>query len=413
MIIQLKRFWSSLSPDLRWILFAIFLSGIAEGLSVNFHTLYIQYLKAKPEEIGATLGVAGIATIFVYIPSGMLADRGRRKLIILVAWASTVVTFTWLALAPDWRWAIPGFMLYTLGSFARPAFSAQIAASDRSGNLNRTFALTATSWSLGSLLAPALGGWIGEHFGLRIVFASSGVVYFFSTLALLPISSQAASTVRPSEVRLGRILTNRPFLWLIVVLMLAMFAINLGILLAPNYLRDVKGLNVQHIGTLGTLAALGGMVVTLSLGRMRAERRTPLLGVQLAGLLALVLLLASPVARGGALPLLAILAYFFRGGTDAIWVVMSGRVSQWLPPEILSLGFGFRDTAVRLALTFAPLAAGQLYGVNPELPLYVSLALTGATMLLTLTLPNHRPVLTADSPPGEAPHSTRATHSSA
>lgn len=409
MIIQFKRFWNSLSPDLRWILLAIFLSGIAEGLTANFHTLYLQYLKAKPQEIGATLGIAGVATIFVYIPIGMLADRGRRKLIILVAWVSTVVTFTWLALAPDWRWAIPGFMLYTFSSFARPAFSAQIATSDRGGNLNRTFSLTLTSFSLGSLLAPALGGWIGEHFGLRIVFASTGLVYLCSTLALLPISSQAASTVRPSVVRLGRILTDRPFLWLIVVLMLNVFAINLGILLAPNYMQDVKGLNLPQIGTLGTFAALGGIVVTLSLGRIRAERRTPLLAVQLAGLLALVFLLASPVARGGALPLLAVLAYFFRGGTDAIWLVMSGRLGQRLSPEILSMGFAFRDTAVRLALTFAPLAAGQLYGVNPELPLYVSLALTGATMLLTLTLPNHRPVLNADSPQVETPQAESVT----
>ena len=62
MIIQFKRFWNSLSPDLRWILLAIFLSGIAEGLTANFHTLYLQYLKAKPQEIGATLGIAGVAT---------------------------------------------------------------------------------------------------------------------------------------------------------------------------------------------------------------------------------------------------------------------------------------------------------------------------------------------------------------
>ncbi len=396
MTLQLKRLWGSLSPDLRWIMLAIFLSGIAEGLTVNFHTLYIQYLKAKPAEIGLTLGVAGIATIFIYIPSGMLADRGRRKLIILVAWISSVITFIWLAFAPDWRWAIPGFMLYIFGSVARPAFSAQIAASDRSGNLSRIFSLTATCWTFGSLLSPALGGWIGEHFGLRILFASTGVVYFFSTLALLPISGQAPATLRPRAVRLDRILTNQPFLWLIVVLMLATFATNLGLLLAPNYLQAVKGLSTQHIGTLGTVAAIGGMVMTLSIGQLRAERRTPLLSVQLAGVLSLILLLASPVATDGGLPLLPVLAYFFRGGTDAIWVVISGRVSQWLPPEILSLGFGFRDTAVRVGLTLAPLVAGQLYGLHAEWPLYASLALTGASMLLILTLPNQRPRLEAD-----------------
>lgn len=97
------RFYLSLSPDLRWIALAIFLSGVAEGLSLNFHTLYVRELGASPEQIGLTIGAAGLVTIFVYIPAGYLADRWRRKPIILAAWVSTVITFVWLAMAQDWR----------------------------------------------------------------------------------------------------------------------------------------------------------------------------------------------------------------------------------------------------------------------------------------------------------------------
>jgi predicted MFS family arabinose efflux permease len=294
-------------------------------------------------------------------------------------------------------------MLYTLGSFSRPAFSAHIAATDKSGNISRAFAITSLSWSIGSIFAPVAGGWVGEHFGLRAVFACSGVAYFFSTLALLPLTDQPPATRHSREVRLSRLLSDRLYLQQVVIIMLIMFSLYLGIVLAPNYLREVKRLSVQQIGELGTVASLGLMGFTIWLGRLPAERRTPLMVVQLAALILLLLILNSPAAVGGALPLIFVVAYVFRGGADAVWTPISSRLSLWLPPDILSLGFSLRDTAVRIALTVAPLAAGQLYALNPTYPLYAGMAAIGLTMLLTLTLPRHRPQAKSVAEPAESP----------
>ncbi|MGQ0602576.1 MAG: MFS transporter [Anaerolineales bacterium] len=395
---SLLRYWLSLSRDLRWITVAIFLSGVAEGLSLNFHTLYVQRLGATPEQIGLTFGAAGLVTIFIYVPAGLLADRWRRKPIILAAWFSTILTFIWLSLAPDWRWAIPGFMLYALGSFSRPAFSAYLAGTEDARHVTRAFAVTSVSWSLGSIAAPAIGGWIGEQFGLPTVFAASGVVYTLSTLALFPISNPPPAAARPQDVHLGRLFQQRPFLWQVFILMLIMFALNVSVVLAPNYLREVKGLTVQQVGTLGTVASLGLVALTIGVGRFAPEKRAPLFAIQATLLIAVLLLWLSPASVGGALPGLIVVAYLFRGGADAIWTPMSSRLSLWLPAEILSLGFSFRDTAVRTALTLAPLVAGWLYAIDPALPLYVGLIATTLTMTLTFTLPNYRPQTTATTP---------------
>ncbi|MBL8056589.1 MAG: MFS transporter [Anaerolineales bacterium] len=385
------RFWSSLSPDLRWITIAIFFSGVAEGLSFGFQTLYVQWLGATPAQIGLVFGAAGLVTIAVYVPAGWLADRWRRKPIILAAWLSTLVTFTWLALAPDWRWAVPGFMLYALGSFSRPAFSAYIAAGEGARGAQRAFAITSIAWSLGNILAPALGGWIGEHFGLRLVFALSGVVYIISTLALLPLSNPASAGHLSGGSRFRRLFANRQFLWQVFAFMLIVFAMNLGMILAPNYLQAVKGISVEQVGLLGTAAAVGLVVLNYSLGRVRPERRSPLILLQLAIAAALGLLLLAPPAIAGQLPALIIAAYLLRSAMDGIWTPMSGRLSLWLPPEILSLGFSLRDTGVRVAMTLAPLAAGRLYALDPALPLQIGLGALAVTVLLTLTLPNYRP----------------------
>lgn len=385
------RFWSSLSPDLRWISLAIFLSGVAEGLSFGFQTLYVQWLGATPAQIGLVFGAAGLVTIAVYVPAGWLADRWRRKPIILAAWLSTLVTFTWLALAPDWRWAVPGFMLYALGSFSRPAFSAYLAAGEGARGAQRAFAVTSIAWSLGNILAPALGGWIGEHFGLRVVFALSGVVYVFSTLAIVPLSNPPSAGRTAGGSRFRRLFANRWFLWQVFAFMLIVFAMNLGVILAPNYLQAVKGVSVEQVGLLGTVAAVGLVGLNYALSRIRPERRSPLAILQLATAAALALLLIAPPLAAGQLPLLIGLAFLLRSAVDGIWTPMSGRLSLWLPPEILSLGFSLRDTGVRVAMTLAPLVAGRLYAADPALPLQVGLGALAVTVLVTLTLPNHLP----------------------
>lgn len=395
----LMRFWRSLSPDLRWITIAIFLSGVAEGLSTGFQTLYVQWLGATPAQIGLVFGVSGLVTIAVYVPAGWLADRWRRKPIILAAWGSTLVTFAWLTWAPDWRWAVPGFMLYALGSFSRPAFSAFIAAGEGPRGAQRAFAVTSIAWSLGNILAPAAGGWLGGHFGLRAPFALSGIVYVFSTLALLPLSNPASAGRHSGGNRFRLLFANKLFLWQVFAFMLIAFALNLGVILAPNYLQAVKGLSVEQVGVLGTIAALGLVGLNSGLGRLRPERRTPLVVLQIATAAALGLLLISPPAVAGQLPALVILAYLLRSSVDGVWTPMSGRLSLWLPPEILSLGFSLRDTGIRVALTLAPLAAGRLYALDPALPLYAGLGALAVTGALTLTLPNYRPAVSETDAP--------------
>ncbi len=376
------RLWASLSRDQRWIILAVFLAGVAEGLWLNLQALYLEYLGASPEQVGAALGLANVVVIFVYLPAGMLADRGRRKLILLTAWAITVGALILMGLAPDWRWAVPGLMLFLLASFARPAFSAQIAASDISGNASRAFAISSISYSVGALLSPAAGGWIGEIWGLRTVYFVSAVSYFLSMLCFVPLRETAGRGPR-TAMPIRQLATDRRFLWQIAVVMLITFSLYLGVTLMPNYLQAVKGLRLDEVGQLGTVSAAGMLALTAWLGSLPAMRRRALLIAQGTVFAALALLLAAPA---GLSPML-VAAALLRGGVDATWAPIAGRLSAWLPPEALSVGFAFRDTAVRIGLTLAPVTAGLLYAVDPAWPLFAGLAALGVTAALTLTLP--------------------------
>jgi MFS family permease len=270
------------------------------------------------------------------------------------------VAVLFIGLAPDWRWLIPAFALHLLSSFSRPAASAHVAATDISDNPSRTFAFLWTGFSLGSLLSPTLGGWIAETWGLRTVFFVAAAVGVVST-ALLAGLKDASAPLHHHQRRagLGELLHDGPFMWQMVLMLTIVFALELGTVLAPNYLRDVKGLSLRAIGQLGSLASLGMFALTIVLGYMRNDRRRPLLlnqGLVLGGLLCLLL------APGGwAYHPLLLASYFFRGGSRAIVPLTRGRLSGWLPPEALSVGFGLVDTAAQTATLLAPLAAGYLF----------------------------------------------------
>ena len=369
----------------QWCFFWAFLTwGFGLGLWINLQPLYLQQLGANPKQVGAALSLAGLAAVFLYIPAGLLADRGRHKQMIVAGWIVGTLAVLGIAAAPDWRWAIPGFSLYLLSSFARPATSSFITAVDRSGNLSRSFAILSSGFSIGHILSPAIGGWVAENFGLRAVFLCATVVCVISTFAVL----QLRDLPLPAPARRGQsreLMQDRGFLWQVFVLLIIFFALDLGVILLPNYLQDVKGLSLEQIGQLGSLSALGMFIFMLALGSMRSERRKSLLLTQLVVALSLLLFLAAPAGAGAFQPVL-LLAMLLRGADKAAWPITRGRLSRWLQPRVLSLGFGVLDTASQIALTLSPLAAGLLYARDPELPLFAGAAVLAAAMLLTLTL---------------------------
>jgi predicted MFS family arabinose efflux permease len=369
-----------LNRDQRRMQVSGLLWGFGISLFLYIQPLYIASLGASPAQIVLVLGLSGGLVTFLYIPIGLWADRRGRKPVILAGWGLGAAATFAIALAPDWRWLIPAMSVYMLSNFAMPAFHGYIAASDRGGNLSRTMAVIAAGSSIGSIVSPALGGWIGEQFGLRAVYLCAAVAFTLSTLALWGLTDQPAErhVVTGSPVQL---LSNRSFLWQVLFILLLFFAIDLGQVMMPKFLEDVRGLSVGQIGWLGTAGSLGVVLFSLVLGHLPVERREALLLGQLLALTAGVLVLRTP------LPAFILLAYFVHGNNRVVRPLVIGRLARNLDSTTMSFGYGFYETAMRLGLAMSPLVAGLLYARQPTWPLYAGVAGLSLTMLLTFTLP--------------------------
>lgn len=376
---------------------AMFLWGFGMGMFIFIQPLFIESLGATTSQVGFALAAGGLLVTAVYIPIGLWADRRGRRITILLGWWLASFATILMALAPDWRWLIPALVMYQLANFAMPAFNGYVAAESAGRNLSGTLAFITSGAAIGRVISPAIGGWLGEQLGFRAVYLIAGAFFVLSSLVMGLISDRPAEPAPGLRPPARQLFFSRAFVWQIVFIFLLFFALELGQILMPKYLQEVRQLGLAQIGWLGTVGSLGVVVLSLTFGQLPETRRWALVLCQLVALAASVLLLSSAL-----LPVI-ILAYFIHGGNWVVRPIVIGRLARTLHPDMLSFGYGFLETAMRLGMALAPAVAGLLYSRTPAAPMLAGAAALCVTLLLTLTLPGGRSQALGNATPDEKP----------
>ncbi len=388
----MKNILTDLSRDNRLMALALFLWASGEGLFAYIQPIYVQQLGASPVQIGGVLSLAGLAIAVGYLPGGLLADRVRRKWVMLGGWGLGIAGVLLMAAARDWRGFVPAIMLYSFSAFCVPAISATIADAAGDVPLARVLTLTYSGFWAGNIVSPGVGGWLAQMVGMRVVYVIAAGCYVASTLVILmltsqPVRARANIWQRPS----GAVMRSGVLLGVIVfAIFLAMY---IGQPLAPNFLQNIAGWPVARIGLLGSLNALGVTLLAPALGRWAAGgKMRGLLVAQALVWASLGLLLIG--ARG--LPGFVLAAFFLRGGYGACRNLTGAHIAGLVSAENRGVAFGLYETAVASAHMVAPYIAGWLYAIQPAAPIVAGLIFIPAVMLLTPIL-NHpiRPTMEA------------------
>ena len=369
-----------INRDLALIYLSMLLWGFGGYLYFYLQPLYVTQLGATPPQVGLALGLGSFVVTFLYAPIGLWADRYGRKLVILSGWSLGTLAAFGMTFAPDWRWFTPALAVYIFSNFAVAVLYGYVTTSAPAERRGEAFAMLSSSAALGSIIAPAIGGWIGEQFGLRAVYFTASVMFTLSTLSLLPLTPQPAEPYA-NRSNAGALLRSRAFTREMLLVFCLFFAVDVGLVLAPKYLEEVQKLTVNEIGWLGTWAAIGMMLLVYTLSRLRGEGVRPLLiglGLSITGLLLLLF-------GGNNLTLLAV-AFFINGGNRLIRPPMLVRVGRLLGPQTLSFGLGMQQTATQLGLAVSPYVAGLLYAQQPVWPFYGGLASIGVMLLVMILI---------------------------
>jgi MFS family permease len=246
--------------------------------------------------------------------------------------------------------------------------------------LARVITFVYAGYSAGSIISPAVGGWLAQMTNMRTVYLLAAVCYAVSTLVVLMIKPRPVQT-RTWQTPSVHVVRSNGLLALIVF---AMFLpLYIGIPLAPNYMRNVAGWPMDRIGLLGTLYALGLTALSPTLGRL--STRHPIRGL-LAGQALVWVSLSLLFIGAQGLPAIAFTAFFLRGGYGACRSLAGAQIAGQASAANRGAAFGLAETSVASAQMVAPYLAGWLYDVLPAAPIFAGLALIPAGLLLTPTL---------------------------
>ncbi len=364
-----------MNRNLFFVAAALFLWGFGEGMFFNFVPIYldVQFLLSK-YEIGLILGAFGFSMAITHIPAGRLADRIGRRPLLIGAWLLGLVS-TWLM---GFALALPLFLVglfaYGLTAFVSSPLASYVTAARGKWPVSTVLSLTTATFGMGMALGPVTGGWIGDHYGMRMSFYVAAVVFVFSNIFMSLIEHQPLDHHDPDSPP-PTLLSNSRFIALMGVLAFAIFSMYIAQPLTPNFLEGVRGLSLSQTGLIFTAGALGNSIMAMVFSRMNPRRG--FLAAQ-----AVVMLFALFIWKGTSLPIFA-LGYFLLGGFRAGRPMVMAQARELVHESQMGITYGVMETVSAVVSIITPPIAGILFEISPFIVYPISIGLIAVSIIFS------------------------------
>jgi ENTS family enterobactin (siderophore) exporter len=348
------------------------LGAFGEGLYFYIWPLYILELKAEPIQLGLLFSLIYLVSSITPIPGGLLADKYDRKKVVLFAWTLWAFSPLLYSMASDWTQLLPGSALWGFSMIGAPAISTYIVTAAPEKNLTYVFSVVTSTWSLGYIFSPTLGGYLSATIGMKGVLNLS----FIFTIACVGIwffiSSQyaASKTTQPKQERNG---SNRGKMlhWAIFYGAIT-FVTFIPKPYFPTFFQQEIGLNNFFVGILGSATFLGSFVLGILFGKLgdRVGGRRAIFLCTITYILAVGLTILFPVIS------ILFLASFLIGSINSIGLLISSMVSRFAPARNRARWMAVPQTTSMLGAFFAPFLGGFLYEFSPYYPFIAAISAT-------------------------------------
>jgi len=364
-----------LNRSLLFVALALLLWGFGEGMFFNFVPIYLdqQFLLNK-YEIGLVLGAFGFSMAITHIPAGRLADQFGRRPLLIIAWVLGLASTLIMGLA----FALPLFLIglfgYGLTAFVASPLSSYVTAARGEWPVGTVLSLTTATFGMGMVLGPITGGWIGDHYGMRMSFFVAAVIFLLSNVFLIFIERQPIDYHDP-EAPPQNLMSNQRFIILMGVLAFAIFSMYLAQPLTPNFLASVRGLSLSETGIIFTMGALGNSLMAILFSRVHPRR-----GFLVAQ--ALVILFAFFIWKGTNLPVF-MLGYFLLGGFRAGRPMVMAQARELVHDSQMGVTYGIMETISSVIFVLTPPLAGILFERDPKIVYPLSIGLIAISILVS------------------------------
>lgn len=275
--------------------------------------------------------------------AGTVADRYDRKRILTVtrvAYAGGALALAGLTFRPGWGVAPIYGVLVLLGAtraFAAPANVALLPWLVPAKRLPRAIALSSTTFQIGTIAGPALGGLIYAAGGPVTAYVIAAGCELASAALVIALAAKLPRREAPAESGVERVLEGLRYVWnekvLLGAISLDLFAVLLGgaVALMPVYARDILEVGETGLGLLRAAPAVGAAAVALTLAFRPIGRRAGpwmLVCVALFGVATITFGLSEHFV-------LSLVALAVLGGADMVSVVVRQSLVQLWTPDAM------------------------------------------------------------------------------
>ena len=355
-------------------------------------------------------GMRGILTSPLQYYSGWLSDRLGRRPFLILGNVSGLLGLSFLvvaALSGDWLWCLPGAAFTGATLLADPVGQSMIAESSQASRRGAAYSILVMAWIAPGIFAPALGGWLAEHWGFVSVFALQVLLYGLGLLLVLRFLSETTllagrrftwGELKLASARLVIPPRNlRGYYWTMAV---DAFAFGVALSLLFGTLTQTHGLTTFQLGVMSSLMALAWTLAQWPAGRLIDRFGSkPIMLLSLVGsipvLVGVMLVSTFPAFAG---------IYACLGIVGATWMpAKMAMLANSSPDSQLGEALGRLAAFTGLIGFPAPFVAGLLYDAfGFQAPLLAGLVgiVIETVMLATLVEEPSRPV----KPVGDPPH---------
>ncbi|HSB03239.1 MAG TPA: MFS transporter, partial [Anaerolineales bacterium] len=320
------------------------------------------------------LGAFGLSMAIMHIPAGRLADRIGRRPLLITAWILGLFAALVMGFALVLPLFLVGLFAYGLTAFVSSPLSSYVTAARGKWPVGTALSFNTATFATGAVLGPVTGGWIGDHYGMRMSFLAAAAIFVLSNACIFFIEGQPIDHHDP-ESPPPNLWSNQRFVILMGVLALAMFSMYLAQPLTPNFLEGVRGLSLSETGMIFTAGALGNSLMAILFSRTAPRR-----GFLLAQ--ALVVLFALFIWKGTSLPVFA-LGYFLLGGFRAGRPMIWAQARELVHDSQMGVTYGIMETVSAAIFILTPPLAGSLFEYDPMIVYPLSIGLIAVSILVS------------------------------
>jgi len=380
------------------ILMGWLMVDFSREMAYTYYPLYVTALGGTATILGAINAAAILVEAYVKIPGGILADKFRRKKLIIVMTVFASAFYLIYAFAPSWHYLLLGQLLTSLCWIYAPGFDSIVMESLPENKRGTGYSLINLITKVSTTPSPLIAGLLFTRYG---VVGTSRIGFIFVSAAFLAASlmrwrlveetDKPEVTAKDFVASLGNMkgFVEGIGIWREVPRSLtALFSVEM-LYMIPNvmfnvimtlYIVNDLGISEVQFSQLGAIIGITMIIFAIPMGRLidRFGRVRPLLfAYALTAAAVPILFDASFMQLVLATPIIGLLNVIFYSATQALW-------ADLIPEDKRGRVMGSKGFFSLIAIAGGNILGGLIYdNISHTLPIYIFWAIPIPCFIIT------------------------------